>query len=95
MFTKKAIGKIFIFISLFLWLIDRLTHSISIALGKIIYGDLYMQHVARMIGDRSCKFNIDMYLAYSFFTLFLFGMLLYYSSLKETVQREDAIKNTL
>ena len=93
MFTKKAIGKIFIFISLFLWLIDRLTHSISITLGKIIYGDLYMQHVARMIGDRSCKFNIDMYLAYSLFTVFLFGVLLYYSSMKETVQSEDTIQN--
>jgi len=85
---KKNIGKLAITLSLLVWLIDRLTHSISITLGKIIYGDLYMQHVAKMIGDRSCKFNIDMYLAYTLFTVFLFGILLYYSSMKETVQHE-------
>ena len=86
--NKRAIGKKFIFISLFLWLADRLTHSISFTLGEIIYGDLYMQHVARMIGDRSCKFNIDMYLAYTLFTVFLLGIVLYVSSMKETAQQE-------
>ena len=84
MFTKKAIGKIFIFISLFLWLIDRLTHSISITLGKIIYGDLYIQPVVGMMGDQSYRFHIDMYLSYSLFTLFLLGILLYIASIRET-----------
>ena len=92
--NKRAVGKFFIFLSLFLWLVDRLTHSISITLGKIIYDDLYMQHVTKMIGDRSCKFNIDMYLAYSLFTVFLFGVLLYYSSLKKTEPIEENIENT-
>ena len=86
--NKRAIGKFFIFISLSLWLVDRLTHSISFTLGKIMYDDLYMQHVAKMIGDRSCKFNIDMYLAYTLFTVFLLGIVLYVSSMKETVQQE-------
>ena len=86
--NKRPIGKFFIFLSLFLWLADRLTHSISITLGKVMYGDLYMQHVTKMIGDRSCKFNIDMYLAYSLFTLFLLGILLYISSIRETANRK-------
>lgn len=88
---KKTIGRFFILLSLLVWLTDRLTHAISAMLGKIICGDQYMQFVDGMVGDFSCGFNIDMHLAYSLFTLFLLGILLYYSSLKETVQREDNI----
>ena len=92
---KKNIGKIAITLSLLVWLIDRLTHTISTTLGNIIYGDHYMQPVTGIMIDRSCKFNIDMYLSYSFFTVFLLGVLLYFSSLKESVQIEEKIENIL
>jgi len=92
--NKRAIGKILISVSLFLWLTDGLTHIISTTLGKIIYGEHYTYTVYALKGDRFCKFNIDMYLAYSLFTVFLFGVLLYYSSLKKTVPIEENIENT-
>ena len=83
---KRTIGSFFILLSLLVWLVDRLTNTVSTLLGKIIYGNHYMHTENGMLGDLS--FNIDMYLAYSLFTLLLFGILLYYSSMKETVQRE-------
>jgi len=91
--VKKNIGKLAIILSLLVWLIDRLTHAISTILGKIIYGDLYTYPVVGITGDPSFKFNIDMYLAYSLFTVFLLGILLYYSSLKKTVAREENIES--
>ena len=92
---KRTVGIFFIVLSLLVWLTDRLTHAISTMLGKIIYGDQYMQSVDGIVGDSSCGFNIDMYLAYSLFTVFLLGILLYFSSMKERVQMEENIKNTL
>ena len=91
---KKNIGKLAITLSLLVWLIDRLTYAISSMLGKIIYGNLYTYPIVDIPDDQSCKFNIDMYLAYSLFTVFLFGVLLYYSSLKKTVPIEENIENT-
>jgi hypothetical protein len=76
-------------------LIDRLTYAISTTLGKIIYGDLYTYPVVSMTGDLSYKFNIDMYLAYSLFSVFLLGILLYYSSMKESAQMEENIENAI
>ncbi len=57
----------------------------------MICRDQYMQSVDGTVGDSSCGFNIDMHLAYSLFTLLVFGMLLYYSSLKESGNRESNI----
>ena len=88
--NKRAIGKIFIFISLFLWMVDRLTNTVSTSLGKMIYSDHYIQIENGMLSDLS--FNIDMYLAYSIFTVFLLGVLLYYSSMKESAQVKENIK---
>ena len=88
---KKNIGKLAITLSLLVWLIDRMTQTISTLLGKIIYGDHYMHTENGMLGDLS--FNIDMYLAYSLFTVFLFGILLYYSSIKESAQVKENIEN--
>jgi hypothetical protein len=93
--NKKNIGKLAITVSLLVWLIDRLTYAISTTLGKIIYGDLYTYPVVSMTGDLSYKFNIDMYLAYSLFSVFLLGILLYYSSMKESAQMEENIENAI
>lgn len=90
---KKNIGKLAIALSLLVWLIDRLTYDISTMLGKIIYGNLYTYPIVDMSGDQSYKFNIDMYLSYSLFTVFLLGTLLYYSSMKKSIQLEENIKN--
>ena len=90
--NKKNIGKLAITLSLLVWLIDRMTRTVSTSLGKIIYGDHYIHIENGMLSDLS--FNIDMYLAYSIFTVFLLGILLYYSSLKKTVAKEENIENT-
>jgi hypothetical protein len=71
-------------------MVDRLTNTVSTSLGKMIYGDHYIQIENGMLSDLS--FNIDMYLAYSIFTVFLLGVLLYYSSMKESAQVKENIK---
>ena len=82
---KKTVGSFFILFSLLVWLIDRLTHAISTMLGKIVYGDHYMHIVDGNMGDPSCKFNIDMYVAYSLFSILILGIVLYISSRREIV----------
>ncbi len=83
---KRTVGIFFIVLSLLVWLTDRLTQVISTLLGKIICGDCYMQAVNGMIGDPSCGFNIDMHFTFSLIVVFIFGILLYISSARETMQ---------
>jgi len=80
---KRNTGIFFILLSLLFWLTDKLTHTISTMLGKIIYGDRYMQTADGVIGDPSYGFNIDMHLSFSLMIIFIFGILLYISSHKE------------
>lgn len=91
--NKKTIGIFAINASILLWLTDRLTHFFSTLLGKIIYGDHYIYTSDGKISDPSYGFTIDMYLAYSLFTVFLLGILFYYSSLKETTEDKNTIQN--
>ena len=53
------------------WLVDRLTGSISGFLGKMYCGADYLEPVDGIVGDPSCGFNADLY-----FTLFLFIIIL-------------------
>ena len=83
---KRTTGIFFILLSLLVWLTDRLTHSISTILGKIICGGRYKQTADGMIVDPSCGFNIDMHFTFSLIVVFIFGILLYISSVRETMQ---------
>lgn len=74
--TKKNIGLILIFASIMVWLIDRSTRVISTFISEIYCGDRYMKPVDGIVGDVSCGFNADMYLAASLFAVFLAGLLL-------------------
>ncbi len=82
---KRTTGIFFILLSLLVWLTDRLTHSISTILGKIICGGRYKQTADGMIGDASCGFNINMHLSYSLFSVLILGIVFYISSHKEIV----------
>lgn len=82
---KRNTGIFFIWLSLLLWLTDRLTHTISTMLGEIICGDRYMQTVDGMIGDPCCAFNIDMHFSYLLSTVLILGIVFYISSRKEIV----------
>ena len=77
---KRNIGILAISVSLLVWLIDRLTNTVSATLGRFIYGDRYMQTENGMIVDPSCVFNIDMHLTYTLSTLLILGIVLYISS---------------
>lgn len=81
--NKKNIGKLAVTLSLLIWLADRLTHTISALLGKIICGDHHLHIINATISDPSCEFNIDMHLKFSLTIIFIFGILLYISSHKE------------
>jgi len=86
--NKKTIGILAITLSILVWLTDRLTHTVSALLGKIIYGNRYMQTIDGAIDDTSCVFNIDMYLAYSLSTILILGIALYISSHKRDSVKE-------
>ena len=74
--TKKGIGISLMIASIMMWMIDRFTQVISSFLGEIYCEDRYMKPVDGIVGDLSCGFNTDMYLAASLFVLFLIGILL-------------------
>ena len=77
---KRNIGILAISVSLLVWLVDKLTNTVSATLGRMIYGDRYIQTANGMIGDPSCVFNINMYLAYTLSTVLILGIVLYISS---------------
>ena len=56
-------GLIFIAVSAIAFLVDRFTHVLSDTLGKGICREQYLQPVNGIVGDQSCGFNTDMYLA--------------------------------
>ena len=75
--TKKSIGITLIFASIMGWLIDRLTQVNSSLIGEIYCGNRYMKPVDGIVGDLSCGFNADIYLAALLFVMFLIGVLLF------------------
>ncbi len=74
--TKKSIGITLIIASIMVWLIDRLTQVFSSLIGEVYCGDRYMKPVDGIVGDLSCGFNADIYLAALLFVVFLIGVLL-------------------
>ncbi|MBU0766503.1 hypothetical protein KKF55_01810 [Patescibacteria group bacterium] len=73
---KREIGKILIIGSLILWLIDRFSLIISTFLGKMYCGDQYMQSIDGSVGDVSCGFNTDIYLAVCLLIVLIIGITL-------------------
>jgi len=50
-------------LALLLWVFDRATNILSDLLGRWVCGSSYMQPVDGTVGDLSCGFNMDIYLA--------------------------------
>lgn len=85
---KRKTGKILIFSSFFIWLLDRTTNVISDTLGRILYGTDYIRPANGTVGDMSYGFNTDMHLAFSLGIMFILGIVLYFGSkisLKEEI----------
>ncbi len=61
--TKKSSGWLLIVLAGTLFLIDRFSSVVSTALAELICKDKFMQPVDGVVGDVSCGFNADMYLA--------------------------------
>ena len=57
--NKRKAGKILIFSSLFIWILDRTTGVISDRVGQLLYGDDYLRPVNGAVGDFSYGFNIS------------------------------------
>ena len=74
--TKRKTGIFLIISSLFIWVIERASLPVSNFLGKLYCGDQYMKPVDNIIGDISCGFNADMYLAAFLFIAVLIGTVL-------------------
>ena len=70
---KPKIGLTLIISSICVWVIDRSTRVMSDLFGELFCGAAYLQPVNGVVGDVSCGFNIDMYLAACLFILLLVG----------------------
>jgi hypothetical protein len=71
---KPKIGLTLIISSICVWVIDRSTRVMSDLFGELFCGAAYLQPVNGVVGDGSCGFNTDMYLAAClFFILLLVG----------------------
>jgi hypothetical protein len=62
--------------SIIVFLVDRFTHVLSDILGKSICHKQYLQPVGGVVGDQSCGFNADMYLAVLLFMTCLAGVVI-------------------
>ena len=78
--TKRKIGIFLIVSSLFIWVIERASLTVSNFLGKLYCGYQYMKPVDNIIGDVSCGFNADMYLTAFLFITMLIGTLLLFTN---------------
>ena len=74
---RSKTGIILVVGSLSLWLVEKSTHSISSFIAKLHCGDQYIQTVDGVIGDKSCGFNDDMYVASVLLILLLSGFMLH------------------
>ncbi len=63
--------------SLLTWVLEKSSQHVSTAIGKLRCGDLYMQAVDGIVGDQSCGFNDDLYIASLLLILLLSGFVLY------------------
>ena len=80
---KGRVGIGISLIALLAWTVDKMTQSLSTALGKLLCGESYMKPVDVTVGDHSCGFNTDMYLSLLLAILFLLGLVLYVLSKKQ------------
>ncbi|MEE9446612.1 MAG: hypothetical protein V3V09_01540 [Arenicellales bacterium] len=76
--VQKTLAKILIIGSISAWLVEKLNPAVSISdiLGKLACQDQYLLPVNDVIGDVSCGFNADMYLAVGLLITLLIGIVL-------------------
>lgn len=70
-------GIILVIAALSLWLVEKPAQIISASIGKIRCGDQYMQAVDGVVGEQSCGFNDDMYVASLLLIMLLSGFILH------------------
>ncbi|WP_456416498.1 hypothetical protein [Thiolapillus sp.] len=78
--NRKNTGLALIAGTIFIWLTDRISGAISACFGKLYCGKRYMQPVDGTVGDNTCGFNADMYLAALLIAMFLTGIALFIAS---------------
>lgn len=76
----RLIGLIMMSASFLLFVLDRVTHSISDFVGKLFCGESYLQAVDGTVGDLSCGFNTDLYLVAGLVLLFVTGLIVNFMS---------------
>ncbi len=83
--TKRKFGIIIVLFSSLLLFVNRFTSVISDFFGKLFCGNEYMQPVNGIVGDRSCGFNADMYVAILLTVTTILGIILIFVSKKNRV----------
>ena len=70
------LGTILVMSSLLIGLIDRFSHIVSSYFNQLLYGDLYLLPVDRILSDVSCGFNADMHFVALMFLVLITGIVL-------------------
>lgn len=78
--NKRSIGILLIIAALITVLVNRSSSILSDFFGKLACGDSYMQPINGILGDASCGFNMDMYIATFSIISLLIGIILVFIS---------------
>ncbi len=84
---RKSTGSVLLVLSMGTFILDRLTGTVSDALGRMVCNGRYLKPVRGMVGDMSCGFNADMYLSVFLLVLFVAGGLLVIASGKKEIRQ--------
>ncbi len=80
---RRKFAMVLIVGSLLTWVLEKSSQQVSTAIGKLRCGDRYMQAVDGIVGDPSCGFNDDLYIASLLLILLLSGFVLYITAKKD------------
>ncbi len=83
--TLRKFGITIVLFSSVLLFLNRFTTVISDFFGKLFCGREYMQPINGIIGDHSCGFNADMYVALVLTATTMLGIVLIFVSKKNRV----------
>ena len=81
--TIRKLGITTVLISSVLLFANRFTTLISDFFGKLFCGESYLQPVNGIVGDNSCGFNADMYVALFLTGATIIGLVIIFVSKKK------------
>ena len=83
----RITGFLLVIFSMVMLVVNRFSPVPSDALGRLVCGKRYLQPVSGVVGDASCGFNLDMYLAVTMLLTGLAGAILLWLAGRKAVTK--------